>query len=348
MKDVWFCFLSLGNTKAVMVRAFSEILYFRDVAFPLNFYDALLPFFYGGNKNIASSGRRKRYYIQFLKNFLHFHDSCDMVKVPFQGDSTGKKGHKFNKIHYVYIVGSEGVNMETTTMTREMRVVHVESETHSLPKSSYHYLDRRGYDFFKRVSDVLIAVLAAMLLTPVFFILALCVKLSSKGPVFFKDIRMGKAGKSIRVYKFRSMYIDAETHPEKYLTPEQYRRWKEERKLDDDPRITGIGKFLRKTSLDELPQLFNIINGTMSIVGPRAITAQELDTHYEEEEKRILLSVRPGLTGFWQAYGRSNITFESGKRQEMDLYYVYNRSMLFDLKLICHTVPAVLHSDGAK
>lgn len=239
--------------------------------------------------------------------------------------------------------------METSTMTTEMRVVHVpEEDTCSLLTRSYRYVNRPTYSFFKRFFDIFISGLGILVLSPVLLIVAILVKLTSKGPVLFRDHRMGKDASEITVYKFRTMFVDAEAKLKKYLTPEQLKQWEEERKIDNDPRITKLGKILRKTSLDELPQLFNIFNGTMSIVGPRAITRHEMEEHYSDVERTIVLSVRPGLTGYWQAFGRSNVTFESGKRQEMDLYYVYNRSLAFDFKIMLMTIPAVLKSDGAK
>ncbi|HAS56881.1 MAG TPA: sugar transferase, partial [Firmicutes bacterium] len=158
------------------------------------------------------------------------------------------------------------------------------------------------YFAFKYIFDFLFSFSFILILSPLFLILILTVKLSSKGPAFFLDKRVGKGGKIINVIKFRSMYIDAETKPEKYLNEEQMKIWKTERKLEDDPRITKVGKFLRKTSLDELPQLFNIIAGQMSLVGPRPISKWEFDTYFNEEEKKVLLTARPGLTGYWQVY----------------------------------------------
>lgn len=136
--------------------------------------------------------------------------------------------------------------------------------------------------------------MAIVVLSPVLLVVAILVKLSSKGPVIFKDEREGKDGKHFNVYKFRSMYEDAESRLETYLTEEQRERWEKKRKIDDDPRITKVGGF--KTSLDELPQLFNILFGSMSVVGPRPITQKEYE-NFTPEEKRIIQSVRPGLTG---------------------------------------------------
>lgn len=206
----------------------------------------------------------------------------------------------------------------------------------------------KAYAFSKRAFDLFCSSLAIIILSPLLLILSMIVKFSSKGPVLFKDKRIGLDGKEIKVYKFRSMYIDAESNIRKYLTEEQIKTWKIERKLDNDPRITKIGKFLRKTSLDELPQLFNIFAGTLSIVGPRPITFVELKENYTPYERRKLLSVKPGLTGYWQVYGRSDVDYKSGERQKEELAYLPKRSFFFDLKLIFLTIPAVLKHKGAK
>ena len=203
------------------------------------------------------------------------------------------------------------------------------------------------YAFFKRAFDIVMSFLAIIVLSPILLIIGLLVKLTSKGPVLFKDNRIGKNGKNIKVLKYRSMYVDAESKIKDYLSEEEYNRWLVERKLDHDPRITKIGNFIRKTSLDELPQLFNILKGDMSIVGPRPITKLELEENFSDEEKNLLLSCRPGLTGFWQVYGRSNVNYESGERQKQELEYFNHRSIWFDIKLILLTVPAVLSKKGA-
>ncbi len=206
----------------------------------------------------------------------------------------------------------------------------------------------KAYDVSKRVFDILMSSLALLLLSPLLLVLSLIVKFSSKGTVFFKDHRIGKEGKRITVLKFRSMYSDAESNIRKYLNEEQMKTWSIERKLDNDPRITKIGRFLRKTSLDELPQLFNIFTGDLSFVGPRPITKIELEENYTRYQRKKLLSVTPGLTGYWQVYGRSDVDYKSGERQKEELAYLPKRSFFFDLKLIFLTVPAVLKHKGAK
>ena len=177
---------------------------------------------------------------------------------------------------------------------------------------------------------------------PLFIVLAILVKLDSKGPIFFSHKRIGKNGKIIGIYKFRSMVSNSE-EIFKNFTEEQKKEFEKNFKLDDDPRITKIGGFLRKTSLDELPQLLNIIKGDMSVVGPRPIVRAEVEKYGVCADK--LFSVKPGLTGFWQANGRSDTTYE--ERVQMDMYYIDNRSFLLDIRIILKTVISVIRKEGA-
>lgn len=204
------------------------------------------------------------------------------------------------------------------------------------------------YAFFKRVFDIFSSFFMLLLCLLPMLIVSIIIKLTSKGPVLFKDKRVGKNGKKVTIYKFRSMYIDSETNIDKYLNEEQKEQWFRERKIDNDPRITKIGRFIRKTSIDELPQLINILFGQMSVVGPRPITLSELEENYTNEEIEILLSTRPGLTGYWQVYGRSNVSYEQGERQKLELEYFKHRGFWFDIGLIFKTIPAVLKHRGAK
>lgn len=204
------------------------------------------------------------------------------------------------------------------------------------------------YFFSKYTFDFLVSLISIIILLPAFIIIGIIVKCSSKGPIFFVDKRVGKNEKMIGVLKFRTMYVDAETNIEKYLSPEQIKAWKEERKLENDPRITKIGNFLRKSSLDELPQLFNILIGQMSIVGPRPISKREYDAYYNDEEKKILSTARPGLTGYWQVYGRNEVDYASGERSKLTMEYFKKRSLLLDLKIIFKTFAVVISGKGAE
>lgn len=226
------------------------------------------------------------------------------------------------------ITGETTENMETTSL-----------RTQSDVKTK---ISKKVYIKIKRVIDVILASVALILLSPLFAIIAIAIKIDSKGPVFFAHKRIGKNGKIIKLYKFRSMVINAEELI-KSFTPEQMREYKENYKLTNDPRITKVGKFLRKTSLDELPQLINIINGDLSIIGPRPVVADELEKYGVNKDK--FLSVTPGLTGYWAANGRSNTTYE--QRMEMELYYIDNLSLKMDIKVFFKTILSVVKKEGA-
>lgn len=202
------------------------------------------------------------------------------------------------------------------------------------------------YAFFKRCFDIVSSFVMILLCSWLMLLLGLIVACSSKGKIIYRDARVGKNGKKINVYKFRTMVADS-ANLDKYFSPEQKQQWEKERKVDNDPRITKIGKVLRKTSLDELPQLFNILFGSLSVVGPRPITQMELQ-NFSEYQQQKLLTVKPGLTGYWQVYGRKSATYENGERQKLELEYLSKRGFFFDLKLIFCTIPAVLRRDGAK
>ena len=196
--------------------------------------------------------------------------------------------------------------------------------------------------YIKKILDVLLSTIGLVVLSPVFLLIAILIKTGSKGTVFFKHKRIGKSGKEMYIYKFRTMVENAEDLI-KQFTPEQKEEFKTNFKLENDPRITKIGKFLRKTSLDELPQLLNIIKGDLSIIGPRPVVTEELQKYGVNMEK--FLSVTPGLTGYWAANGRSTTTYE--QRMEMELYYVDNISFKLDLKIFFKTILSVIKKEGA-
>ena len=205
-----------------------------------------------------------------------------------------------------------------------------------------------GYRFFKRAFDLFTSFLALLLIGWFLLILGIIIAICLKGNPIYADKRIGRWGKKISVYKFRSMYKDANDHPERYLNEEQMEQFKRERKVDNDPRVAPIGRFTRKTSIDELPQLLNIFIGNMSLVGPRPITEWELEKHFTEEKKEIFLSAKPGLTGHWQVSGRSNVEFDNGERQKLELEYFEIRGLWTDLKILFKTIPAVLKHKGAQ
>jgi exopolysaccharide production protein ExoY len=197
----------------------------------------------------------------------------------------------------------------------------------------------------KRILDICIAALALILLLPLMLALALLIKLRMGGPVVFAHARVGLNGKSFSCYKFRTMVNDAEDVLQRCVDSDQglAREWAETRKLSRDPRITPLGHILRKASLDELPQLFNVLRGDMSCVGPRPIVAAELERYGDRAEE--YLRARPGLTGLWQVSGRSTLSYAD--RVTLDDLYVRNWSLLLDLAIMAKTVPAVLNFNEA-
>ena len=211
--------------------------------------------------------------------------------------------------------------------------------------SLYSKSPNMAYLFVKRLADILFSLIVIVLISPVLLVLMLLVFLEDGGNPFYAHKRIGKNGERIRVYKFRSMRQDA-GDLKKLLTPEQLEQYRKEFKIDDDPRITKVGNVLRKTSLDELPQLFNILGGSLSFVGPRPIVEKETLIYGDQIGK--LLSVKPGLTGYWQAYARNNATYESGERQQMEMYYVDHCGAGLDIKILFKTVGSVLKREGAK
>lgn len=219
-------------------------------------------------------------------------------------------------------------------------------------RSMNHYVQgsssvkQRCYAFVKRAFDIVASAAALIILSPIMLIAAILVYVDDPGKVFYGHVRIGKNGKPFKMWKFRSMYMNADKMIN-LLTPEQAKQYYTEFKIDNDPRITKIGNFLRKTSLDELPQLFNVLCNDMSLVGPRPLIESEIQTYYEDTHD-VLLAVKPGVTGYWQAYARNNATYQSGERQKMEMYYVQNASLWLDIKILFKTVVSVLRKDGAK
>ena len=211
--------------------------------------------------------------------------------------------------------------------------------------ASTHNLTFKSNLFIKRCLDIGLILFFSPLLIPLFLILIILTKLTSKGPVFYGHKRVGKNGKEFKCWKFRSMCIDADKKLEEILAnnPQMREEWEKERKFTNDPRVTKFGKFLRKTSLDELPQLINILVGQMSFVGPRPVTEPELVKYGEYRD--YVLSVSPGLSGMWQTSGRSDTEYE--ERISLDSYYIQNWSIWLDIWILIKTVYVVLKGRGA-
>lgn len=204
----------------------------------------------------------------------------------------------------------------------------------------------KSYLTIKRIFDFCSSLLALIVFLPIFLIISLFVYIGDPGNVIFSQLRVGKNGKVFKMWKFRSMYTNADKMIDN-LSPMLRKQYKTEFKIDNDPRITKIGSFLRRSSLDELPQLINVLCGDMSLIGPRPLVKTELKTYYSDTSD-TLLSLKPGLTGYWQAYARNNATYQSGERQRMEMYYINNASVCLDIKILFKTMSSVLRKVGAK
>ena len=248
------------------------------------------------------------------------------------------------------------INLKNNEVTIDNNIVLIPE----IEKKYEHSNKKKIYIKVKRVFDIILSIIALVLLSPVFLIISIAIKLDSKGNAIFRHKRIGKNGKEIYIYKFRTMVENAEEVMRNF-TPEQMKEFKENYKLENDPRITKVGDFLRKSSLDELPQLINILKGDLSIIldelpqlinilkgdlsiiGPRPIIEEELERY--GRNKSTLLSVTPGLTGYWAANGRSCTSYE--ERMKMELYYVENISFKLDMKVFLKTVVSVIKRQGA-
>jgi exopolysaccharide production protein ExoY len=201
------------------------------------------------------------------------------------------------------------------------------------------------YAITKRTIDIIGAIIGLILTSPLFLIISIFYLFGdSKGPIFFKQVRVGKNGKRFYIYKFRSMIVNAEEKlkADKELY-EKYLRNNYKLEPHEDPRITKLGRFLRKTSLDEIPQLINVLKGEMSLVGPRPVVVEELREYGDRVGE--FLSVKPGITGYWAVSGRSSIDYP--ERVNLELFYIYNQSLMLDLKIILKTFIGVISGKGA-
>jgi exopolysaccharide biosynthesis polyprenyl glycosylphosphotransferase len=210
----------------------------------------------------------------------------------------------------------------------------------------------RWESFVKRFLDVVVSILVLILGLPFFLAIALMIKLTSKGPVLFRQKRIGEKGKPFSFHKFRTMRVDTDDTLHRKFTQDFIRGTMSQRNLDGngatlykltkDPRVTPVGSFLRKTSLDELPQFINILRGEMALVGPRPPVLYEYDCY--EDWHKLRLAVKPGLTGLWQVSGRSSVPFH--EMVMLDLYYIENWSLKMDLRIIAATIPVMLAGTG--
>ena len=199
-----------------------------------------------------------------------------------------------------------------------------------------------GAHVAKRVVDIVLSGAALVALSPVFLVIAILIKLEDRGPVFFRQVRVGQFGREFRMLKVRSMRVDAEQRLKELLAANQHATGVTF-KIKNDPRITRVGHVLRKYSLDELPQFFNVLIGDMSLVGPRPPVPREVALYTLADRRR--LAVKPGITCIWQVSGRAEIDFPG--QVQLDVRYIESRSLREDFKILCKTIPAVLSGDGA-
>lgn len=198
----------------------------------------------------------------------------------------------------------------------------------------------------KRIFDIFFSSIILMLGMPILLLIALFIRCSSRGKAIYYQTRVGRGGVPFHCYKFRTMYNDADARLKEILEsdPNRRREWDTTHKLKDDPRVTPIGAFLRRTSLDEMPQFWNVLKGDLSVVGPRPVVKEEIDKHFRHKADKIF-SIRPGLTGIWQVSGRSDTSYAT--RIALDEQYLETRSFWLDLKLIALTIPSMIFRKGA-
>ncbi|MCR4734778.1 MAG: undecaprenyl-phosphate galactose phosphotransferase WbaP [Treponema sp.] len=259
------------------------------------------------------------------------------VKTAIMCDYKGDTRPIMNCYRYTISVSSKQTSFTSTQQLKDIGGI--------IGFSSIHNLTFGINIFLKRLLDIGLIIFFSPFLIPIFLILMILVKVTSKGPIFYGHKRVGKNGKEIKCWKFRSMYKNSQEMLEEILANDPVRReeWERDRKFVDDPRVTKFGKFLRKTSLDELPQLINILLGQMSFVGPRPVTKDEIAKYGDYAD--YVLSVIPGLSGMWQISGRSETSYE--ERIAFDTYYIQNWSIWLDIWIIIKTVWVVLKGKGA-
>ncbi|WP_026663341.1 sugar transferase [Butyrivibrio proteoclasticus] len=235
------------------------------------------------------------------------------------------------------------VVLDVSYSHRMLRSNSYVSSVGTFPLITYHTIALNSYEqALKRVMDIVISAIATIVLSPIMLITAVAIKLDSPGPVIFKQMRVGQNGRTFNMYKFRSMCIDAEARKEELLQKNEMDGFMF--KIKDDPRVTKVGKFIRKTSIDELPQLFNVIKGDMSLVGTRPPTVDEVSKYERGQWRRI--SIKPGVTGLWQISGRNSIT-DFDEVVELDLRYIDNWSLSADIAILIKTVGVLFTRKGA-
>lgn len=240
----------------------------------------------------------------------------------------------------------KGVKMEELDNTIDAYVNNNIVSVAKLENDEYKNIFNKFYPFFKRLLDIIAGICGSLIIIPLFLIIKIIYMLNKDfAPIMFKQQRVGKNGKIFSMYKFRTMVVDADRILKDMLKNEELRKeWEENQKFHNDPRITKCGNILRKTSLDEIPQFFNLLKGDMSLIGPRPLVKGELLDH--NGNPNIYEKVRPGISGLWASTGRSQISYE--ERLMLEYEYVENYSFKMDMKCVINTIHAVITKKGAK
>ncbi len=302
--------------------------------------------FYAGEKNAASSVKTSLLVLESPEELRIFHrqhpDACALVimgKDASHGTRQALVDQATLLFSSVILVPEEFGNGEVPFWIRPLEIGSL-----LCLKIRQNLLDHRRLAL-KRCTDFILASVGGIVLLPVFALIALCIVIESPGPVFFRQNRIGRDGKIIRILKFRTMVRDAEAVLRRYLDSDPALRaeWEADQKLRHDPRITRVGAFLRRSSLDELPQLWNVLLGEMSLVGPRPIVNDEIARY--GTAFGVYKRVRPGITGLWQVSGRNDLTY--AQRVHCDRYYISNWSIWMDILILAKTVPVVFGRKGA-
>ena len=229
-------------------------------------------------------------------------------------------------------------------------VEHLEPTPIPVPRGTYHVPPEdgtvaaprpggRGYLAVKRTFDLVFSAGMCLLLAVPVAAACAAICLESPGSPIFRQRRVGQNGRPLYIYKLRTMYADAHEHPERYLDAVQMEQWRREQKVDNDPRVTRVGRVLRRTSLDELPQFLNVLKGELSVIGPRPVT--EGETYEYGDARDLVLSVKPGITGWWQVMARNDATWQSGQRQALEVFYCRHASLAMDLRVFIRTFKAM-------
>ena len=229
-------------------------------------------------------------------------------------------------------------------------VEHLEPTPIPVPRGTYHVPPEdgtvaaprpggRGYLAVKRTFDLVFSAGMCLLLAVPVAAACAAICLESPGSPIFRQRRVGQNGRPLYIYKLRTMYADAHEHPERYLDAAQMEQWRREQKVDNDPRVTRVGRVLRRTSLDELPQFLNVLKGELSVIGPRPVT--EGETYEYGDARDLVLSVKPGITGWWQVMARNDATWQSGQRQALEVFYCRHASLAMDLRVFIRTFKAM-------